>query len=134
MSDGAVDYAIETKSPYLIFRTCCHHIIGGNKEIVHRSRLIYWLLRTHNWILFKKLQKEKYAGFYFSDKYPKQHYPRSNAARSISNSDEFLQASRNSVDTDICRVIIDLDRYLLLTEKGYDVWYRGELFVVKKTT
>ena len=77
-------------------------------------------------------QKEKYTGFYFSDKYSKEHYPRSDAARGVSNSDEFLQVSRNSVDTDICRTIIDLDRYLLLVEKGYNVWYRGELFIAER--
>jgi len=134
VSDGAIDYAIETQSPYLIFRTCCHHIIAGNKEITYRPRHINWFFRTHNWFLFKALQKEKYAGFYFSDKYSKGHYPRSDTARGISSSDEFLQASRNSADTDICRAIIDLDRYLLLVEKGYDVWHRGDLFVAERNS
>ena len=88
--------------------------------------------RLHTWSLSRILQKEKYAGFYFSDKYSKKHYPRSEAARGVSNSDEFLEVSRNSADTDICRAIIDLDRYLYLVEKGYNVWYRGELFVAER--
>jgi hypothetical protein len=134
VSDGTIDYAIEAKSTYLMFRTCCHHMIGENTEITHRSRFINWGFRIHDWILLKILQKEKYAGFYFSDKYSKEHYPRSKAAKGRSNSDEFLEVSRNSVDTDICRAIIDLDRYLLLVEKGYNVWYRGELFVAERIT
>jgi len=114
VSDGAIDYAIEAKSPYLMCRTCCHHNIGGNTEITHRPRFINWFFRIHNWGLSKMRQKEKYTGFYFSDKYSKEHCPRSDAARGVSNSDEFLEVSRNSADTDICRAIIDLDRYLLL--------------------
>ena len=102
-------------------------------KIEHRPRLINWFFRFYNWCMSRMLRKEKYAGFYFSDKYSKEHYPRSEAAKSVSNSDEFLKVSRNSVDTDLCKTIIDLDRYLLLVEKGYNVWYRGELFVAKKT-
>ncbi len=132
VSDGAIDYAIESKSPYLMFRTCCQHMIGGNTEITHRPRFINWVFRLLGWGLSRMRQKEKYAGFYFSDKYSKEHYPRSEAARGVSNSDEFLEVSRNSADTDLCRAIIDLDRYLLLVEKGYNVWYRGELFVAER--
>ena len=80
VSDGAIDYAIETKSPYLIFRTCCHHMIAGNKKIAHRPSHINRFFRTFYWILLKTLQKEKYTGFYFSDKYSKEHYPRSETA------------------------------------------------------
>jgi hypothetical protein len=72
VSDGTIDYAIEAKSTYLMFRTCCHHMIGENTEITHRSRFINWGFRIHDWILLKILQKEKYAGFYFSDKYSKE--------------------------------------------------------------
>jgi hypothetical protein len=132
VSDGAIDYAIETKSPYLIFRTCCHHMIACNKKIAYRPSHINRFFGTFYWILLKTLQKEKYAGFYFSDKYSKEHYTRSETARSVTNSNEFLQVCRSSADNDICRAIIDLDRYLLLVEKGYDVWYREELFVAER--
>ena len=91
-----------------------------------------WFFKSHTWILSRVLQKEKYAGFYFSDKYSKERYPRSEAAKSMSNSDEFLEVSRNSADTDICRAIIDLDRYLYLVEKGYNAWYRAEMFVAQR--
>ena len=70
--------------------------------------------------------------FYFSDKYSQDRYPRSRAAKKLSNSKEFLDVSRNSVDSDICRAVIDLDRYLRLIECGYNVWYKGELFVAEK--
>ncbi len=133
LSDGAIDYAIESKSPYLMCRTCCHNIIGGNIQIIKRSNFMNWFFRFYNRSLSRMLQKEKYAGFYFSDKYSKEQYPRSKAAQGISNSDEFMEVSRNSVDTDTCRTIIDLDRYLLLAEKGYNVWYRGELLVAERT-
>ena len=53
-------------------------------------------------------------------------------ARNLSNSDEFLAVSHNSVDSDICRAIVDVDRYLKLIESGYNVWYKGELFVARK--
>ncbi|MHC4627281.1 MAG: hypothetical protein ACYTDV_09900, partial [Planctomycetota bacterium] len=68
----------------------------------------------------------------FSDKYTRDRYPQSRAARGLSNSDEFIEISRNSVDSDVCRSIIDLDRYLHLVESGYDVLYRAELFVARK--
>ena len=101
-------------------------------KIAHRLRPINLFFRFYNWCMSRMLKKEKYAGFYFSDKYSKEHYPRSEAARGVSSSDEFSEISRNAVDTDICRTIVDLDRYLLLTEKGYNVWYRGELFVAER--
>jgi len=134
VSDGAIDYAIESQSPYLIFRTCCHVITGANMKIAHRPRFINLFFRFYLWCMSKKLRKEKYAGFYFSDKYSKEHYPRSETARSVSNSDEFLEVCRNSFDIDFCRTIIDLDRYLLLVEKGYNTWYKEELFVAERTT
>jgi len=132
VSDGAIDYAIVSQSPYLMCRTCCHHMIAGNTKIRGRPNLMSWLFKFGTWILSRVLRKEKYAGFYFSDKYSKELYPRSKAARGVSNSDEFLEVIRNSADTDICRAIIDLDRYLYLVEKGYNVWYRGELFVAER--
>ncbi|UCE60197.1 MAG: hypothetical protein JSU63_00315 [Phycisphaerales bacterium] len=132
VSDGATDYAIRSNSRYLMCRTCCHDNIGGNTTIVHRNTFMNWFFRYKNWEFARLHRKKKYAGFYFSDKYSQDDYPRSNAARSVSNSDQFLEVSRNSVDSDICRTIIDLDRYLHLVEAGYAVWYWGELFVAEK--
>jgi hypothetical protein len=132
LTDGAIDYAIEMKSPYIMCRTCCHHIIGGNTQITHRLRFINWSFRILTWGLSRMRQKKKYIGFYFSDKYTKDSYPRSETARGISSSDEFLELCRNSADNDICRTIIDMDRYLFLAENRYDVWYKGELFVAEK--
>jgi len=127
ISDGAIDYAIKTKSPYLMCRTCCHENIGGNTRIVRRFTALNKAFRLKNFIFSKvRTMKEE---FYFSDKYSQDQYPRSHAARKLSHSNEFLDISRNSVDSDICRAIIDLDRYLRLIENGYDVWYRGELFI-----
>jgi len=72
-------------------------------------------------------------GHYFSEKYALGKYPRSRAARGMSSPNEFLEISRNSVNSDICRTIIDLDRYMHLAENRYRVWYRGELFVAVRT-
>ena len=132
VSDGVMDYAIDSHSPYLMCRTCCHHNIGGNMEITRRHSFLNWFFRLRNWGLSYYRKKEKYAGFYFSDKYSWAQYPRSNAARGMSNSEVFMEVSRNSTESDVCRMIIDLDRYLRLAEKGYNVWYRGELFVAER--
>ncbi|MHC4697286.1 MAG: hypothetical protein ACYTFA_11135 [Planctomycetota bacterium] len=133
VSDGAIDYAVNSGSPYLMCRTCCHDNIGGNTEIRRRSTFMNWFFRWKNHEFTRMRKKEKYADFYFSDKYSRHDYPRSEAARGVSNSDQFLDVSRNSVDSDICRTIIDLDRYLYLMERGYKVWYRGELFVAERS-
>jgi len=129
LSDGAIDYAITIKSPYLFCRTCCHENIGGNTTITKRLNFTNWAFRLKN-IEYTR-RREKGRGDYFSQKYSREHYPMSKAAKDLSNSDEFLEASRNSVDSDICRTIIDLDRYLHLAEAGYDVWYKGELFIAR---
>lgn len=130
ISDGAIDYAIHSKSPYLMCRTCCHENIGGNTRMVKRSTALNRAFRVKNFIYSKaRTLKEE---FYFSEKYSQDQYPRSQAARNLSHSAEFLDISRNSVDSDICRAIIDLDRYLRLIENGYDVWYKGELFIGRK--
>ena len=131
VSDGAMDYAIESNSPYLICRTCCHDNIGGNTSIVRRLTALNWSFKVKNFA-YSKVRTMK-EGFYFSEKYSKSQYPRSQAAKNLSNSNEFLEVSRNSVDSDICRAIIDLDRYLRLIESGYNVWYKGELFVARKS-
>ena len=130
LSDGAIDYAIDTKCSYLICRTCCHENIGGNTTITKRPNLLNWAFRLKNHVYTKKRAKDR--GDYFSQKYSRDRYPQSEAARGLSDSDEFMEVSRNSVDSDICRTIIDLDRYLHLVEARYKVWYKGELFVARK--
>ncbi|MBL7153899.1 MAG: hypothetical protein ISS79_09290, partial [Phycisphaerae bacterium] len=132
VSDAAMDYAIESNAPYLICRTCCHDNIGGNTEIVKRFGLLNLGFRIKNSIFARKCRKK--SGEYFSPKYTKDHYPRSEAARGLINSDELIAVARNTVDSDICRSIIDLDRYLHLAEAGYDVWYRAEMFVAQIAT
>jgi hypothetical protein len=130
LSDAAMDYAIKSSSPYLMCRTCCHDNIGGNTQIVKRLTLLNLFFRFKN--VSYSCAKKKLKGHYFSAKYGAEQYPRSAAAQGMSNSEEFLDVSRNSVDSDICRTIIDLDRFLHLTESGYDVWYKGELFVARR--
>lgn len=131
VSDGAIDYVIETNCPYLICRTCCHDNIGGNTTITKRFNALNWTFRLKN--LVHARRREKGRGDYFSHKYSRDRYPQSETARGLSNSDEFTEVSRNSVDSDVCRTIIDLDRYLHLVENQYDVWYKGELFVAHKS-
>lgn len=130
LSDAAMDYAIKSSCPYLMCRTCCHDNIGGNTRIVKRLTLLNLFFRFKN--LSYSWAKKKLKGHYFSATYSADQYPRSRAARGLSHSDEFLELSRNSVDSDICRAIIDLDRYLHLAESRYDVWYKGELFVARR--
>jgi len=134
VSDGAIDYAIDTRSPYLICRTCCHDNIGGNTTIIPRFTYLNLFFRFKNKGLRWIRKQKRCAGFYFSDKYTRDHYPRSQAARGVSDSAEFLAVSRNSVESDICRAIIDLDRFLRLAENGYTVMYKGELFVAERLT
>jgi hypothetical protein len=130
ISDGAIDYAIESNSPYLMCRTCCHDNIGGNTCTMRRFTTLNWAFRVKNFA-YERVRTMK-EGFYFSDKYSQDHYPTSRAAKAMSHSSEFMEISRNSVDSDICRTIIDLDRYLWLIERGYDVWYKGELFIARR--
>lgn len=130
VSDGAMDYAVASGSPYLICRTCCHENIGRNTQISRRFTALNLSFRFKNF-WFARI-RDRWEGFYFSRKYSRQDYPRSQAARGLSDPDEFVEIARNSVDSDICRAIIDLDRYLLLTENGYDVRHRGELFFAQK--
>ncbi|MGD8501484.1 MAG: hypothetical protein PVJ86_12600, partial [Phycisphaerales bacterium] len=132
VSDGAIDYAIQANCLHLICRTCCHDNIGGNTEITRRFTALNWSFRLKNSIY--SIVRDKMKGHYFSEKYSQNHYPTSRAAGGLSNSNEFLEVSRNSVDSDICRAIIDLDRYLRLPENRYNAWYKGELFVAKRTT
>ncbi len=129
LSDAAIDYAINLKAQYLFCRTCCHENIGGNTKIEKRFNPTNWAFRLKNIEYARK--REKNTGDYFSQKYSSEQYPASKAAKDISNSDEFMEAARNSVDSDVCRTIIDLDRYLRLAEAGYHVWYKGELFIAR---
>jgi hypothetical protein len=126
VTDGCMDYAIGVESPFLLCRSCCHDNIGGNTDIVRRpnnlNRFFVWKNRAFKWI--KWLDN----GQYFSDRHTKEAYPRSRAAREIMDSDTIIEIARNSVDSDICRSLIDLDRCLYLQENGYDVLYREELF------
>ena len=50
------------------------------------------------------------------------------SACDVLDTDTIMEMARNSVDSDICRSVIDLDRCLFLQENGYDVLYREELF------
>jgi len=129
LSDAAIDYAIESNALLLVCRTCCHDNISGNTEVVKRFGLLNLAFRFKNFVYARRRKKGK--GDYFSAKYSKDHYPRSQAARGLANSDELIEVARNTVGSDICRSIIDLDRYLHLAEAGYDVWYRGEMFVAQ---
>jgi len=130
LTDAAMDYAIQSNTPYLICRTCCYDNIGGNTKIKMRFTPINWIFRYKNFVISRRWLRKK--GLYFSDKYSRDRYPISRTARGLSNSDEFMEISRNSVDSGICRAIIDLDRYLRLAESGYKVWYKGELFVAER--
>ncbi len=129
VTDAAIDYAIELNSPYLFCRTCCHHIIGGNTEVAKGFNLINWLYGLDP-RLRKRYRKKK--EHYFSPDYLTEQYPRSQAAKGLTNSDEFLEISRYAAGSGICRTIIDLDRYLYLVEKGYNAWYRAEMFVAQR--
>jgi hypothetical protein len=43
-----------------------------------------------------------------------------------------MAVARDSAGSDICRAIIDLDRYLHLTEQGFQVEYLGDLLVAER--
>ena len=133
VSDGAMDLAVRTNAPYLMCRTCCHDNIGGNTTVERRPGAINRFFRFKNWAFARMGRQEKYAGFYFSSNYTPAHYPRSDAARGVSDADEFQAVARSTPDSDICRAIIDVDRYLYLAEHGYDVCYQGELFVAERS-
>jgi hypothetical protein len=126
VTDGCMDYAIGVEAPFLLCRSCCHDNIGGNTDIVRRpnnlNRFFVWKNRV-----FRRIKRMD-NGQYFSDSHTKHAYPRSRAAREIMDSDTIIEVARNSVDSDICRSLIDLDRCLFLQENGYDVLYREELF------
>ena len=132
VTDGAMDYAINSGARYLMCRTCCHDNIGGNLAVIKRFNSVNRFFRFKNWAFRRMRTRPKYAGYYFSDRYNREAYPRSEAARRVSTSDEFQKVAAHSADSDICRVIIDMDRYLYLVEKGFRVVYQGELFVAER--
>lgn len=111
---------------YPNLQNCCHDNIGGNTEIVRRPTPLNWFFRWKNqqYARFKR----KDDGRYFSARYGMEAYPRSKAARGIMDAETIIDIAQNSVDSDICRSLIDLDRCLFLRENGYDVLYREELF------
>ena len=131
VSDACMDYAIDSGATYLVCRTCCHDNIGGNVVVTKRATHLNRFFRLKNWAYGRMKWKARYAGYYFSDKYPRNLYPRSDAARRVSNTDEFQAVARDSPESDICRAIIDLDRYLVLVQRGYSVHYQGESFVAE---
>jgi len=132
VSDGAIDYAIESGATYLLCRTCCHDNIGGNVTITPRFNQVNRFFRFKNWTYKRMKGIPRYAGYYFSPKYAASEYPRSAGGRQLSDTEEFLAVARDSPDSDICRAVIDLDRYLYLVERGFRVEYQGELFVAER--
>jgi hypothetical protein len=132
VTDGAVDYAISSGAPYLLCRTCCHDNIGGNTYVKKRNTNVNRFFRWKNREFRRMLRRGKWPDYYFSDKYGRSIYPRSEIGRSVSDSDEFQALAQHSADSDICRAIVDLDRYFYLVEKGYRVLYQGELFVAQR--
>jgi len=132
VSDGALDYAIASGAKYVMCRTCCHDNIGGNVAITARPSSVNRFFRFKNRVYDHMRNKPKYAGFFFSADYAPSAYPRSAAGRRLSTADEFIAVARDSGDSDICRAIIDLDRYLHLAEHGFRVEYQGELLVAER--
>jgi len=132
VTDGALDYAVASGATYVMCRTCCHDNIGGNVTVTARFNHVNRFFRFKNWAYGRMRKMPKYAGYYFSPRYTPSAYPRSAAGRQLSTTDEFLAVARDSPDSDICRAIIDLDRYLHLVEQGYRVEYQGELLVAER--
>ena len=132
VSDGALDYAIASGAKYVMCRTCCHDNIGGNVTVTARANPVNRILRVKNWAYDRVRKSPKYTGHYFSPSYSPSAYPRSAAGRHLSTTDEFIAVARNSADSDICRAIIDLDRYLHLAEQGFRVEYQGDLLVAER--
>jgi hypothetical protein len=129
VTDGSMDYAMATKSPFLICRSCCHDNIGGNTDVVRRPGGLNRFFRFKNYGFARGKAKRMWPYYlYFSDRYGIDSYPRSRVAREIMDTETILAVARNSVDSDVCRMLIDLDRCQFLDESGYDVLYREELF------
>jgi len=133
VSDAAMDYAVNTGADYLMGRTCCHDNIGGNLAVTPRFNQVNRFFRFKNRAYGRLQGVPKYAGYYFSPAYARSAYPRSTTGRRLSSTDEFMAVARDSPDSDICRAIIDLDRYLYLVERGFGVEYQGELLVAERS-
>jgi hypothetical protein len=132
LSDAALDYAIASGANYLMGRTCCHENIGGNVAVTARPNPANRFFRLKNRVYDRVRNAPRYTGFFFSPRYAAGAYPRSAAARRLSTADEFMAVARDSVDSDICRAIIDLDRCLHLAERGFRVEYQGDLLVAER--
>ena len=132
VSDGALDYAIRSGAGWIMGRTCCHENIGGNLAVAPRSSLLTRGFRLKNRFYGRLKRDPASAGFYFWPAYDAGAYPRSAAGRALSRSDEFGQVARESVESDICRAIIDLDRCLYLMEHEFRVEYQGSLLVAQR--
>jgi hypothetical protein len=132
LSDGALDYAIGSGARYVMCRTCCHDNIGGNVTVTARPNPANRLFRFKNWAYDRVRKAPRYTGHYFSPSYSPSAYPRSAAGRHLSTPDEFMGVARESADSDICRAIIDLDRYLYLAERGFRVEYQGDMLVAER--
>ena len=132
LSDGAMDYAIASGARYVMCRTCCHDNIGGNVTINARPSYMNRFFRFKNWMYNRMKNSRMFNGFYFSPAYSPSAYPRSAAGGQLSAADEFQAVARDTAESDICRAIIDLDRYLHLVEHGFRVEYQGELLVAER--
>ena len=132
LSDGALDYAIASGAKYIICRTCCHDNIGGNVTVTARPGHVNRFFRFKNWTLAQMRKIPWYTGFYFSPRYAPNTYPRSAAGKNLSTPHEFLAVAKDSVNSDICRAIIDLDRYLYMVDHGFHVEYQGELLAAER--
>jgi hypothetical protein len=132
VSDAAIEYALASDARYLMCRTCCHDNIGGNVTINARPSYMNRFFRFKNWMYSRMKNARMFNGFYFSPAYTQSAYPTSAAGRHLTTADEFLAVARDSVESDICRAIIDLDRYLHLVEHGFRVEYQGELLVAER--
>ena len=132
VSDGALDYAIVSGARWVMCRTCCHENIGGNVTVAARPNAVIRFFRFKNRVYGRVRKTPNYAGFYFSSKYAPGAYPRSAAGGRLSSTEEILAVARNSTDSDICRAIIDLDRYLHLAEQGFRVEYQGDMLVAER--
>jgi hypothetical protein len=130
VTDAIMDYAIKNESPILTFRTCCHDNIGGNTVVKKKKSLLNLFFRYKNNYFTKR--KEANKGDYFSSTYSKNSYPRSNAVKKLSTSEEYEKIAQNSVDSEICEALIDLDRCCYLIEHDYEVLYKDELFFAER--
>jgi len=126
LTDACIDYAIAVNSPFLIFHSCCHENIGGNTDLAKYATLLNYGFRMKSFFLNR--YKTRGRGFYFSDNYSQDAYPRSIFARGISDSQEFCSIAKHALDSDVCRSIIDLDRCMFLHDHNYDVVYKEEVF------